>query len=116
MTSALTFRALGALQPVLQALARAHARQYPVDSLDDLISELAVAALELADRGTDASTIYSRARSRMRRCPVPDDHIAPSCFPLFFARDVLRTLIAEMEAENKSSMRSSSNGGESSSC
>jgi len=30
-------------------------------------------------------------------CPVPDDHIAPSRFPLFFARDVLHTLIMTLD-------------------
>jgi hypothetical protein len=65
-------------------------------------------------RGTIVAN--SRPTCSTAICPVPDDYIAPSRSPLFFARDGLRTLIAEMEAENKSSMRSSPNGGESSSC
>jgi hypothetical protein len=43
-------------------------------------------------------------------CPVPDDHVGPSRFPLFFARDVLHTLIAEMEAEYKSWLAAASPG------
>jgi hypothetical protein len=64
----------------------------------------------------DRIVANSRPTCSTAMCPVPDDYIAPSRSPLFFARDGLRTLIAEMEAENKSSMRSSPNGGESSSC
>jgi len=66
MTSSLTFRALAALPAALQTLARQHVQQYP-DDLDDLISELAIALLELADRATDASRVFARARSRIRR-------------------------------------------------
>jgi hypothetical protein len=74
MTNGLTFRALGALPAPLQTLARAHARQHPSDSLDDLISELSLAALELADRTTDAACIYNRARSRLRRATQDPAH------------------------------------------
>jgi len=33
-------------------------------------------------------------------CCIPDDHIEKRRFPLFFARDVLRTLVAQLAAEN----------------
>jgi hypothetical protein len=68
MSTALTFRALAALPQPLQAMARAHVQQHPCDDLGELISELALAALELTDRSTDAAhNIYARARSRLRR-------------------------------------------------
>jgi hypothetical protein len=82
-SSSLTFRALAALPLPLQTLARQHVQQHPRDCLDDLISELALAALEFADRATDASSIYNRARSRLRRqtqdvahfsAPLDDEH------------------------------------------
>jgi len=33
-------------------------------------------------------------------CSVPDDYIDKRRFPLFFARDVLQALVAELKAEN----------------
>jgi hypothetical protein len=65
--SSLTFRALAALPLPLQALARQHVAAHPSDDLNDIISELAIAAIEIADRATDPAHIYNRARSRMRR-------------------------------------------------
>jgi len=76
MTCALTWRALGALPPALRALARQHVQCHPCDDLGDLISELAVAALELANRATDPARIYSRARSRLRRATQDPAHYA----------------------------------------
>jgi gamma-glutamyl:cysteine ligase YbdK (ATP-grasp superfamily) len=66
MSSSLTYRALAALPPALQALARQHVQLHPTDDIGELVSEIALALLELAERSTDAR-IYSRARSRMRR-------------------------------------------------
>jgi hypothetical protein len=65
--SSLTYRALAALPLPLQALARQHVAAHPSDDLSELVSEIALAALELADAATDAQRIYSRARSRLRR-------------------------------------------------
>jgi hypothetical protein len=65
--SSLTYRALAALPPALQALARQHIEHHPSDDINDLIGELALALLELADAATDAQRIYNRARSRLRR-------------------------------------------------
>jgi hypothetical protein len=70
----LTFRALSSLPPALQALARQHVAAHPCDDLSELVSELAIAALELADRSTDAAHIYSRARSRLRRATQDPAH------------------------------------------
>jgi hypothetical protein len=67
MTTALTYRALAALPPALQAMARQHVQHRPTDDLSELVSELALALLELAERSTDPARIYSRARSRLRR-------------------------------------------------
>jgi hypothetical protein len=67
MSTALTFRALSALPPALQSLARQHVQQHPSDDLSELVSELAVAAIELADRSTDAARVFARARSWLRR-------------------------------------------------
>jgi len=33
-------------------------------------------------------------------CSIPDDYIDKRRFPLFFARDVLQALVAELKAEN----------------
>jgi len=61
MTTALTWRALAALPAGLQALARAHVAAHPCDDLSELVSELAIALLELADRATDPSRIFASA-------------------------------------------------------
>jgi hypothetical protein len=76
MTNALTFRALAALPPPLQTLARQHIAAHPCDDLSELISELAIAAIELADAATDARHIYNRARSRLRRQTQDPAHYA----------------------------------------
>ena len=75
-SSSLTFRALAALPPALQTLARAHVAAHPSDDINDLISELAISALEFADRATDPARIYSRARSRLRRQTQDPAHYA----------------------------------------
>jgi hypothetical protein len=67
MTNALTFRALAALPPALQALARQHIEHHPSDDLGELVSELAIALLEFADTATDMQRVFARARSRLRR-------------------------------------------------
>jgi len=38
--------------------------------------------------------------SNMSMCSIPDDLIDKRRFPLFFARDVLQALVAELKAEN----------------
>jgi hypothetical protein len=76
MTNGLTFRALGALPVELQSLARAHVAAHPSDDLGDLVFEIALAALELAGRGTDAQSIFSRARSRLRRITQDPAHFS----------------------------------------
>jgi len=38
--------------------------------------------------------------TEVRRCSIPDDCIDKRRFPLFFARDVLQALVAELKAEN----------------
>jgi hypothetical protein len=65
--SSLTYRALAALPSGLQTLAKQHVAAHPADDINDLIGELAVAALEIVDAATDPARIYSRARSRVRR-------------------------------------------------
>jgi len=74
MTSALTFRALSALPPVLQEMARQHARQHPADELGELVSEIAAALLELDDKAADPALVFSRARSRLRRATQDPAH------------------------------------------
>jgi hypothetical protein len=39
---------------------------------------------------------------RDHNCPILNDDIGPRGFPLFFARDALRTLVAQMKAVDKS--------------
>jgi hypothetical protein len=77
----LTFRALAALPLPLQQLARQHVQHHPADDINDLIGELAVAAIELADAATDAAHIYSRARSRLRRATQDVAHYAVGIDP-----------------------------------
>jgi hypothetical protein len=74
MTKALSFRGLGALPPALQAMARAHVQHHPSDDLGELVSELAIAAIELADAEPDARRIYGRARSRLRSATQDPAH------------------------------------------
>jgi hypothetical protein len=76
MTNALTFRALGALPMPLQAMARQHVQQHPADDIGELVSELAIAAIELADAATNPAHIYNRARSRLRRATQDPAHYA----------------------------------------
>jgi ABC-type transporter Mla subunit MlaD len=78
MTSALTFRALATLPQPLQTLARAHVAAHPCDDLDDLISELAIATIELAGVASDARRIFARARSRLRRATQDVVHYSAS--------------------------------------
>jgi ABC-type transporter Mla subunit MlaD len=78
MTNALTFRALGALPPALQQLARQHIEHHPYDDINDLIGELSLALLELADAAPDATRVFSRARSRLRRATQDVAHYAAS--------------------------------------
>jgi hypothetical protein len=75
MTSALTFRALSALPPALQALAKQHVAAHPSDGIDDVISEVAVACLELG-LAADAERVFARARSRLRRASQDPSHYA----------------------------------------
>jgi hypothetical protein len=72
--SSLTYRALSALPPALQTLARQHVMAHPSDDIDDVISEVAVAALEI--EGADAERIFARARSRLRRATQDVAHYA----------------------------------------
>jgi hypothetical protein len=72
--SALTYRALAALPAPLQSLAKQHVAAHPCDDLDDLISELAIATIELAGVATDARRIFARARSRLRRTTQDPAH------------------------------------------
>jgi len=41
-----------------------------------------------------------RADFMPHNCNIPDDYIDKRPFPLFFARDVLQALVAELKAEN----------------
>jgi ABC-type transporter Mla subunit MlaD len=73
-SSSLAFRALAALSPALQQMARRHVAAHPADDLSELVSELAIAALELADRSTDTERVFARARSRLRRASQDPSH------------------------------------------
>jgi hypothetical protein len=64
-TASLSYRALAALPQPLQQLAWQHVQLHRADQLGELVSELAIAAIELAD--ADAQQIFNRARSRLRR-------------------------------------------------
>jgi hypothetical protein len=73
--TALTWRALAALPPSLQELAWQHVMAHPSDDIDDVISEVAVASLELG-LAADAALVFNRARSRMRRASQDPAHYA----------------------------------------
>jgi hypothetical protein len=73
MTS-LALRALAALPVPLQTMARQHIAAHPCDDLGELVSEIAIALAELADRATDAERVFARARARVRRASQDPAH------------------------------------------
>lgn len=64
MSAQLAFAALACLPPTLQAKACAHVAAHPTDDLGELVSELYIAAAELA---ASDDVVFARARSRLRR-------------------------------------------------
>jgi hypothetical protein len=80
MTNALTYRALAALPAALQALAKQHVEAHPSDGIDDVISEVAVACLELG-LAADAERVFARARSRLRRASQDPAHYSVGIDP-----------------------------------